>query len=117
MYFPAFYKRKAKLILSGMSKSSLGFLLFLICLISATPRAGAQLSGNVNFVVLKVTFSDFGTATHFTQAPRTASRLCSNDSSVIFRCPTPRRRACGQCGQSLFPPACHDTLRRAPPRS
>src|ERR1035438_4911366 len=34
------------------------------------------------------------------------SHLCSNDSLVILRCPTPQRRACGTCGCSLLPPAC-----------
>ena len=33
-------------------------------------------------------------------------RLCSNDSSVLCRCPTPRRRTCGPCGLSLHPPTC-----------
>jgi hypothetical protein len=86
MYFQAFSKRKAKFTLSGMSKSSLGFYLFLICLISTTPRADAQLSGNVNFVVLKVTFSDFGTATRFTEAQTqtdfgNVATLWGNDTS------------------------------------
>jgi hypothetical protein len=34
-------------------------------------------------------------------------RLCSNDSSVLCRCPTPRKRACGPCGLSLLPPSCN----------
>src|SRR3982751_3730205 len=34
------------------------------------------------------------------------SHLCSNDSLVPCRCPTPRRRACGPYGLGLFPPAC-----------
>src|SRR4029077_6737054 len=33
-------------------------------------------------------------------------RLCSNDSSVLFRGVTPRRRARGPCGLSLLPPPC-----------
>src|SRR2546427_12985395 len=37
---------------------------------------------------------------------RRAFRLCSNDSSVICRCPTPRRRARGPYGLSLLPPSC-----------
>jgi len=32
-------------------------------------------------------------------------RLCSNDSSVLCRCPTPRGRACGPYGLSLLPPS------------
>src|SRR2546421_8734299 len=32
--------------------------------------------------------------------------LCSNGSSVLFRCPTPRRRACRQYGCSLRRPTC-----------
>jgi hypothetical protein len=38
---------------------------------------------------------------------RRAFRLCSNDSSVLCRCPTPRRRARGPYGLSLLPPSCH----------
>ena len=34
---------------------------------------------------------------------RRAFRLCSNDSSVLCRCPTPRRRARGPYGLSLLP--------------
>src|SRR3954449_1198553 len=34
------------------------------------------------------------------------SHLCSNDSLVLFRCPTPRGRACGPYGLGLLPPAC-----------
>ena len=42
-------------------------LLFLAAWLSlANTSANAQLTGNVNFVVLKVTFSDFGTTTRFT---------------------------------------------------
>ena len=37
---------------------------------------------------------------------RRAFRLCSNDSSVICRCPTPRIRARGPYGLSLLPPSC-----------
>jgi hypothetical protein len=33
-------------------------------------------------------------------------RLCSNDSSVLYRGVTPRRRARGPCGLSLLPPSC-----------
>ena len=33
-------------------------------------------------------------------------RLCSNDSSVLCRGVTPRRRARGPCGLSLLPPSC-----------
>src|SRR5664279_3102820 len=39
-------------------------------------------------------------------SPPTVSRLCSNDSSVLCRCPTPQGRACGPCGLSLLPPSC-----------
>ena len=41
---------------------------------------------------------------------RRACRLCSNDSSVLCRCPTPRRRTCGPCGLSLLPPSCGCTF-------
>src|ERR1700675_1830285 len=34
------------------------------------------------------------------------SHLCSSDSSVLPRCPTPQWRALGSYRQSLFPPAC-----------
>ena len=37
-------------------------------------------------------------------------RRCSNDSSVLCRCPTPRRRTCGPCGLSLLPPSCESNL-------
>ena len=37
---------------------------------------------------------------------RRAFRLCSNDSSVLCRSVTPRRRACGPYGLSLHPPSC-----------
>ena len=37
---------------------------------------------------------------------RRTYRLCSNDSSVLCRSVTPRRRACGPCGLSLRPPTC-----------
>jgi hypothetical protein len=33
-------------------------------------------------------------------------RLCSNDSSVLYRGATPRRRTRGPCGLSLRPPSC-----------
>jgi hypothetical protein len=49
--------------------TQLGLLLFAAALIIVVPlRAEAQLSGPVNFVVLRVTFSDFGTNTRFTTA-------------------------------------------------
>src|SRR5664279_4889545 len=35
-----------------------------------------------------------------------ASHLCSGDSSVLLRCPTPQRRARGPYGYCLLPPAC-----------
>jgi hypothetical protein len=41
---------------------------------------------------------------------RRSFRLCSNDSSVLCRCPTPRRRTCGPCGLSLLPPSCDSNL-------
>src|SRR5665811_15633 len=34
------------------------------------------------------------------------SHLCSTDSLVLFRCPTPQRRAYGTYGYRLLPPAC-----------
>src|SRR5260370_541532 len=43
---------------------------------------------------------------------RRAFRLCSNDSSVLCRCPTPRRRARGPYGLSLLPPLLHTGLAR-----
>jgi hypothetical protein len=46
---------------------------------------------------------------------RRGFRLCSNDSSVLCRCVTPRRRARGPCGLSLRPPSC-DYFRRRHPR-
>src|SRR3954447_24861125 len=45
------------------------------------------------------------------------SHLCSNDSSVLCRCPTPRRRARGPYGYCLHPPACRGESLQAPPRS
>jgi hypothetical protein len=39
-------------------------------------------------------------------------RLCSNDSSVLCRCVTPRRRTRGPCGLSLLPPSCDGVHRR-----
>src|ERR1700747_3115746 len=39
-------------------------------------------------------------------SPPSTARFCSNDSSVIRRCPTPRGRSCGPCGLSLHPPSC-----------
>ena len=45
------------------------------------------------------------------------SHLCSNDSSVLLRCPTPRRRTRGACGYCLFPPACRMVPLQASPRS
>src|SRR5450756_2951220 len=35
------------------------------------------------------------------------SYLCSSDSSVLLRCPTPPRRAPGSYGYCLLPAACH----------
>ena len=37
---------------------------------------------------------------------RRVFRLCSNDSSVLYRRVTPRGRTCGPCGLSLRPPTC-----------
>jgi hypothetical protein len=48
---------------------------------------------------------------------RRACRLCSNDSSVLCRCPTPRRRTCGPYGLSLLPPSCDSLLPQATARS
>jgi hypothetical protein len=39
-------------------------------------------------------------------SPPTMFRLGSNDSSVLGRCPPPRRRARGPYGLSLLPPSC-----------
>ncbi len=39
-------------------------------------------------------------------SPPSTSRFCSNDSSALCRCPTPRLRACGSYGLSLHPPSC-----------
>ena len=39
-------------------------------------------------------------------SPPTMFRLCSNDSSVVCRCVTPRRRTRGPCGSGLRPPTC-----------
>src|SRR3984893_6892730 len=39
-------------------------------------------------------------------SPPTMLRLCSNDSSVLYRGVTPRRRARGPCGLSPLPPSC-----------
>ena len=50
-------------------------------------------------------------------SPPAVSRFCSNDSSVLFRCPTPRRRACGPYGSCLHPPACCDLPLQASSRS
>src|ERR1035441_8139327 len=36
--------------------------------------------------------------------------LCLNDSSVLRRCVTPRRRTRGPCGLSLLPPSCDLTF-------
>ena len=36
-------------------------------------------------------------------SPPTMFRLCSNDSSVLCRCVTPRRRTCGPCGPEPSP--------------
>jgi hypothetical protein len=40
-------------------------------------------------------------------SPPSTARFCSNDSSVLCRCPTPRLRTCGSCGLSLHPPSCY----------
>src|SRR5258708_3671746 len=57
-----------------MIKSALRLALIALCLIALYPAtATAQLSGTVNFVVLRVTFSDFGTGTRFTAAQTTAN--------------------------------------------
>src|SRR5277367_6136335 len=40
-------------------------------------------------------------------SPPSTARFCSNDSSVLCRCPTPRGRSCGPCGLSLHPPSCY----------
>src|SRR5664280_3500724 len=45
-------------------------------------------------------------------SPCTVFRLCSNDSSVVCRCPTPRGRACGPYGLGLLPPSCGLVCRR-----
>src|ERR1019366_2912799 len=47
-----------------------------------------------------------GSAAFPPHSPPTMSRLCSNDSSVLCRCMTPRRRARGPYGLSLLPPSC-----------
>jgi hypothetical protein len=39
-------------------------------------------------------------------SPPSTARFCSNDSSVLCPCPTPRIRACGSYGLSLHPPSC-----------
>jgi hypothetical protein len=39
-------------------------------------------------------------------SPPSTARFCSNDSSVLCRCPTPQRRTCGSYGLSLHPPSC-----------
>jgi hypothetical protein len=38
-------------------------------------------------------------------SPPSTARFCSNDSSVLCRCPTPQRRTCGSYGLSLHPPS------------
>ena len=50
-------------------------------------------------------------------SPPTIFRLCSNDSSVLFRRVTPRGRTCGPCGYSLRPPSCCLVLPQVSPRS
>ena len=50
-------------------------------------------------------------------SPRTVSRPCSNDSQVLFRCPIPRRRACGPYGHGLLPPSCCCISQQVPSRS
>jgi len=50
-------------------------------------------------------------------SPPAVSRFCSNDSSVLWRCPTPRKRACETCGFRLLPPSCRLRSLQAFPRS
>src|SRR3984893_267959 len=49
-------------------------------------------------------------------SPPTMLRLCSNDSSVLCRCVTPRRRTCEPCGLSLLSPSCHTNRGSRHPR-
>lgn len=57
-----------------MIKSVLRLTLIALCLSALhSATATAQLSGTINFVVLRVTFSDFGTGTRFTSAQTTAN--------------------------------------------
>src|SRR5436190_16283437 len=52
-----------------MAKSTIASAFAAVCLlVLCSAGADAQLSGTVNFVVLHVTFSDFGTGTRFTAA-------------------------------------------------
>ena len=44
--------------------------------------------------------------------PRMVAHRCSAASSVLSRCPTPRRRARGTCGHCLLPPDCRFRDRR-----
>jgi hypothetical protein len=70
-----------------MLKPSFALFLIVVCLRILVPLpATAQLSGTVNFVVLHVTFSDFGTATRFTTAQlqsnfNNIATLWGNDTS------------------------------------
>jgi hypothetical protein len=56
-----------------MQRSICRLTLIIGCLLLLSIRAEAQLSGTVNFVVLRVTFSDFGTGTRFTTAQAQAN--------------------------------------------
>ena len=50
-------------------------------------------------------------------SPPTLFRLGSNDSSVLCRGVTPRRRTCGSCGLGLHPPTSRPIGRQVSPRS
>jgi hypothetical protein len=56
-----------------MSRSSFGCALLATVLVLLIPARVFALSGTVNFVVLRVTFSDFGTGTRFTTAQAQAN--------------------------------------------
>jgi hypothetical protein len=58
-----------------------------------------------------------GSAAFPPHSPPTTSRFCSNDSSVICHCPTPRKRACEPCGFCLRSPACRNASLQASSRS
>jgi hypothetical protein len=64
-----------------MTKSCLGLFFLALCQLAMGPRMQGQLSGNVDFVVLKVTFSDFGTGTRFTM-PQTQTDF--NDIATLW---------------------------------